>query len=106
MADFAATFWNNGTASKFQMTGTGSWADTGHGRPTASGNYPGSANPPANFAGIANFCEWCHDPAVTHNTAANPFRLRNITDATWGKNGVCMLCHATGSAGVTVGGHF
>jgi predicted CxxxxCH...CXXCH cytochrome family protein len=104
VADFGATFWNNGTASKFQMTGTGSWADTGHGRPTASGNYAGSANPPANFAGIANFCEWCHDPAVGHNVSTNPFRLRNWTDATWGKNGACMICHATGSAGVTVGG--
>jgi nitrate/TMAO reductase-like tetraheme cytochrome c subunit len=104
VADFAATFWNNGTASKFQMTGTGSWADTGHGRPTASGNYPGSANPPANFAGIANFCEWCHDSAVGHNVSTNPFRLRNIADASWGKNGACMICHATGSVGVTVGG--
>ncbi|WP_236685634.1 CxxxxCH/CxxCH domain c-type cytochrome [Geobacter pickeringii] len=104
VADFGATFWNNGTISKFQMTGTGSWADTGHGRPTASGNYAGSGNPPANFAGIANYCEWCHDSTVGHNVSTNPFRLRNWTDATWGKNGVCMLCHATGSAGVTVGG--
>jgi predicted CxxxxCH...CXXCH cytochrome family protein len=104
VADFGASFWNNGTASKFQMTGTGSWADTGHGRPTASGNYPGSANPPANFAGVTNFCEWCHDSSIGHNVSGNPFRLRNWSDATWGKNGVCMLCHATGSAGVTVGG--
>jgi predicted CxxxxCH...CXXCH cytochrome family protein len=104
VADFGATFWNNGTPSKFQMTGTGSWADTGHGRPTASGNYAGSGNPAANFAGVTNFCEWCHDSTVGHNVATNPFRLRNWTDATWGKNGVCMLCHATGSAGVTVGG--
>ena len=104
VADFGATFWNNGTVSKFQMTGTGSWADTGHGRPTASGNYPGSGNPPANFAGVTNFCEWCHDSTVGHNVSGNPFRLRSWTDATWGKNGVCMACHATGSAGVTVGG--
>jgi predicted CxxxxCH...CXXCH cytochrome family protein len=104
LADFGATFWNNGTISKFQMTGTGSWADTGHGRPTASGAYPGSGNPAANFAGVTNFCEWCHDSTVGHNVSGNPFRLRNVTDATWGKNGVCMLCHATASAGVTVGG--
>jgi predicted CxxxxCH...CXXCH cytochrome family protein len=104
VADFGAGFWNNGTVSKIQMTGTGSWADTGHGRPTASGAYAGSGNPAANFAGVANFCEWCHDPTIGHNVAGNPFRLRGWSDATWGKNGVCMLCHATGSAGVTVGG--
>ncbi|MCM0080736.1 CxxxxCH/CxxCH domain-containing protein [Geomonas sp. Red32] len=104
VADFGATFWNNGTMSKFQLTGTGSFADTGHGRPTASGNYPGSANPPANFAGITNYCEWCHDSTIGHNVSTNPFRLRNWADATWGKNGNCMLCHATASAGVTVGG--
>ena len=104
VSDFGATFWNNGSISKVQMTGTGSWADNGHGRPTASGNYAGSGNPPANFAGITNYCEWCHDSTVAHNVSTNPFRLRNLTDATWGKNGVCMLCHATGSAGVTVGG--
>lgn len=104
IADFGTTFWNNGTVSKFQMTGTGSWADTGHGRPTASGNYAGSANPPANFTGITNYCEWCHDSTIGHNVSTNPFRLRGWTDATWGKNGACMICHATGSAGVTVGG--
>jgi len=104
VADFAASFWNNGTISKFQLTGTGSWAVTGHGRPAASGNYAGSANPPANFAGITNYCEWCHDSTVGHYTAGNPFRLRGWADATWGKNGACMICHATGSAGVTVGG--
>ncbi len=104
VADFGATFWNNGTISKFQLTGTGSWADTGHGRPAASGNYAGSANPPANFAGITNYCEWCHDSTINHNVSTNPFRLRSWTDATWGKNGACMICHATGSAGITVGG--
>jgi predicted CxxxxCH...CXXCH cytochrome family protein len=104
VADFGTTFWNNATVSKFQMTGTGSWADTGHGRPTASGAYPGSANPAANFAGVTNFCEWCHDSSIGHNVAGNPFRLRGWTDAAWGKNGNCQLCHATGSAGVTVGG--
>ena len=104
VADFGGTFWSNGAISKFQMTGTGSWADTGHGRPTASGAYPGSANPAANFAGVANFCEWCHDSTIGHNVSANPFRLRSWTDATWGKNGVCMACHATASTGVTVAG--
>lgn len=104
VADFGTTFWNNGVQSKIQMTGTGSWADTGHGRPTASGSYAGSGNAAANFAGITNFCEWCHDSTVGHYVSTNPFRLRNWTDATWGKNGACQICHATGSAGVTVGG--
>ncbi|ABQ27582.1 CxxxxCH/CxxCH domain c-type cytochrome [Geotalea uraniireducens] len=104
VSDFGATFWNNGAISKFKMTGTGSWADNGHGRPTASGNYPGSGNPPANFTGVASYCEWCHDSTIAHNVSTNPFRLRNLADASWGKNGACMLCHAAGSAGVTVGG--
>jgi len=104
VSDFGATFWNNGSVSKFKMTGTGSWADNGHGRPTASGNYAGSGNPPANFTGVASYCEWCHDSTIAHYVSTNPFRLRNLADATWGKNGVCMLCHALGSAGVTVGG--
>ncbi|WP_284694454.1 CxxxxCH/CxxCH domain-containing protein [Geomonas sp. Red32] len=104
VADFSGTFWSNGTLSTIQMTGTGSWADTGHGRPAASGNYPGSGNAAANFTGIANYCEWCHDSTISHGTATNPFRLRNFADPTWGLNGACMICHATGSAGVTVSG--
>jgi len=107
---YGATFWNNGSAAKIQMTGAGSWVDTGHGRVTATGNYPGSnqtgaAVPAANFT-VANSCEYCHDPAVSHNVASNPFRLRNQSDATWGKNGVCMICHdsTVTPAGVTVGG--
>jgi hypothetical protein len=41
---------------------------------------------------------------MPHKTEANPFRLRTITDPVWGKNGVCMNCHAIGSAGITVDG--
>jgi hypothetical protein len=62
-----------------------------------------SGNPGAGFT-IAKGCEFCHDPSIRHKQAANPFRLRNNTDAVWGKNGVCMNCHASGSAGITVSG--
>jgi len=77
------------------------WNTTGHGR--ASGFYP-SGNNAAAFT-VTNACEYCHDPAIAHNVVGNPFRLRNIADATWGMNGVCQSCHGPGTtAGVTVGG--
>ncbi len=95
--DFSGFFYNNGAASKIK--GAGEWDSTGHGRPAASGPYA-SGNTAAGFT-TANACQYCHDSAVTHKTAANPFRLRTITDATWGMNGVCQNCHAEGSSGVT-----
>ena len=76
------------------------WASSGHGRP--AGAYS-SGNPAANLAG-ANPCLYCHDSATGHNASGNYFRLRNSTDATWGRNGACMACHAPGSAGITVDG--
>ena len=97
--DFAGTFYRNGIVSKLQNTGE--WNMTGHGRPAASGNYA-SGNPAADFT-TADACLYCHDDAVTHKTTANAFRLKNITNATWGLNGVCQSCHADGSAGVTAG---
>jgi hypothetical protein len=101
VADFGATFWNNGTISKFQMTGTGSWAGNGHG--LATGSYPGSANPAANFAVVTNQCEFCHDATVGHNVSTNPFRLKNYSTASYGRNAVCLVCHSATGAGVTVG---
>jgi len=101
VADFGAGFWNNGTISKFQMTGTGSWAGNGHG--LATGSYPGSANPAANFGAVANGCEFCHDSTVGHNLATNPFRLRNYSTASYGRNAVCLTCHSSTGAGVTLG---
>ena len=96
--DFAGTFYNNGTASAIKNAGE--WDTTGHGR--AAGNYA-SGNAAAGFT-TPSACLFCHDDAIAHNTASNPFRLRNIDDATWGKNGVCQNCHETGSAGITVDG--
>jgi predicted CxxxxCH...CXXCH cytochrome family protein len=78
----------------------GEWNTTGHGK--ASGFYP-SGNIAAAFT-VINACEYCHDPAIAHNAVGNPFRLRNIADPFWEKNGVCMNCHATSSAGVSIGG--
>lgn len=78
------------------------WLNSGHGRIT--GNYPVSGNPPANFeAASPQQCYYCHDNTVLHGTS-NFFRLRNINDPTWGMNGVCQACHATGSSGITVNG--
>ena len=94
--DFSGTFWNDGIVSKISST---AWTTTGHGRTTA---FP-SGNPAANFS-TTNACEYCHDYTISHKTTANPFRLKNFSDATWQKNGVCMSCHATSSIGVTVDG--
>jgi predicted CxxxxCH...CXXCH cytochrome family protein len=94
--DFSGSFWNNGVISTINAT---AWSATGHGRTTPFS----SGNSAASFTS-ANACEYCHDRTITHKTAANPFRLRNMSDATWQKNGVCMNCHAIGSSGVSVDG--
>jgi len=94
--DFTGLFYDNGITSKIAQTGA--WNATGHGR--VSGVYA-SGNPAASFT-ATNACLYCHDGAVAHKTAANPFRLRNIADAAWDLNGACQSCHAAGSSGVTV----
>jgi len=98
--DFAGTFYSNDVRSQIADSGEGNWNTTGHGRPLASGNYP-SGNAAADFTGT-RACLYCHDDAIAHKTAVNPFRLRNFNDTTWGKNGVCQNCHASDSAGVMV----
>ena len=88
----------NGTKAVISQT---EWLSTGHGK--TSGTYTASGNPAANFeAASPGQCYYCHDNAVLHGTS-NFFRLRNI-GGTWGMNGVCQACHATGSTGVTVNG--
>jgi len=96
--DFTGTFYNND--KKSEIAGSTEWNTTGHGRPAAAGNYP-SGNAAADFTSTGA-CLYCHDAAIAHKTAANPFRLRNFNDTTWGKNGVCQNCHASDSAGVTI----
>lgn len=55
----------------------------------------------ANFGTVTTLaaCQYCHDGSVTHGAAGNFFRLANLTNPTWGKNGVCLVCHAQGSSG-------
>ena len=84
------------------------WKYSGHGKST--GNYDktgaifagfsaAAANSGTNPAG--DQCLYCHDYSVQHGVATNPLRLRNFAHPTYGKNGVCLACHATGAAGVT-----
>jgi predicted CxxxxCH...CXXCH cytochrome family protein len=77
------------------------WAYSGHGRPTASGNYDCTANPPANFtalAGTGDPCLYCHDSTVGHTVGTNPFRLKNQTGVSGysgkGWNATCLVCHS------------
>ena len=73
------------------------WGDSGHGR--ASGAYPATGNPAADFPGAAgseDSCLYCHDASVQHDSPANPFRLSNTS--VW-QNVNCQVCHA-GSATV------
>ena len=92
-------FWSDGQITRKDTMVE--WITTGHGR--SSSDFPGSGNPAAGFTG-PQACEYCHDPSVAHNDTGNPFRLRNQNDPTWGKNGVCMNCHAGIAVGVVIGG--
>ena len=81
------------------------WSYSGHGKTT--GSYDVSGNPAANFPGAVatagDQCLFCHDYSISHGDAANPLRLRNFNSGvqTWGKNSVCLVCHASvGSTGV------
>ncbi len=79
--------YQNGTRAKINMT---QWEDTGHGRPTAAGNYV-SGNPPANFPG--NPCWYCHDNQVIHGTDENPFRLKIHPQFEKRFEKECVFCH-------------
>jgi len=73
------------------------WTYSGHGK--ASGTYDVTGSNAANFPGAAGTgdpCLYCHDYDVIHGDSGNPLRLRNFADPAWGKNGVCLICHATG----------
>ncbi|SNB47392.1 CxxxxCH/CxxCH domain-containing protein [Geobacter sp. DSM 9736] len=96
VANFAATFWSDGTVGKIRLGGH--WDTTGHGRP--SGSYA-SGNPAAAFT-ADNACEYCHDPGVSHENGANPFRLKHYSTAAWGRNAPCLVCHSTDATGVTI----
>ena len=78
----------NGTRARFNFN---QWVTTGHGRPAASGNYPKSGNPPANFPG--NGCWYCHDNNVLHKDSSNPFRLRRHQHFNRRFEKECVYCH-------------
>lgn len=95
---------NNATMAKISRA---EWSFSGHGK--NSGSYQVTGNGFAGFSTAARTagaqgdpCLYCHEyDTVAHGTPSNPMRLRNFADATFGKNGVCLACHATnGSTGV------
>ncbi len=98
--NFNGSFWNDGSIGKIRVIGE--WDTSGHGKP--SGVY-WSGNPAADFTGT-NACEYCHDPGVAHKNGSNPFRLRNYSTTSWGRNAPCLICHATSATGFTVNGVF
>ncbi|HET9551441.1 MAG TPA: CxxxxCH/CxxCH domain-containing protein, partial [Anaeromyxobacteraceae bacterium] len=108
--DLGATFWANGVTATINTT---EWAYSGHGK--ASGTYDVTGNPAAAFptaptAGTSE-CMYCHDSAVTHKVATNPYRLRGVTDANGVSaayntttsdlaNATCLNCHSATANGV------
>ncbi len=88
--------YGNGTTA---MIDGEDWTSYGHGNTTS---YTESGNGGADLdnGGGDDGCLYCHDPGVGHNTAANPFRLANVTGAdAAGKNEVCLTCHGSSNAG-------
>jgi predicted CxxxxCH...CXXCH cytochrome family protein len=93
------------------------YSTRGHGRPTASGNYPGTLNPAAHFDNVANDCYFCHSENAAHapsnDNVNDPYRLNGAGQkagsavGNWADNtdGLCLKCHGTTAdrSGVTVG---
>jgi predicted CxxxxCH...CXXCH cytochrome family protein len=95
--------YSGGTGTTARIDST-QWSYSGHGKTT--GLYDSTTNSAANFpgkAGTGDPCLYCHDSSVGHGATPNFFRLRSFTSGTAG-NQVCLNCHATGSAGVSVVG--
>ncbi len=102
------TFWSDDLVA---IVSTREWTYSGHGK--ASGKYesdnPAAAFPTSPTPGKTE-CLFCHDDAIEHELAGNPFRLRGrsrsggatfdpYTSGTMA-NYACLNCHATGSFGV------
>jgi len=86
-----------GNATTARIDGE-NWVSFGHG---ATAAYAESANAAANFdSGSRDGCAYCHDSAVVHDAAANPFRLANTGG---GKVDNCLICHETGATGYDPG---
>lgn len=79
---------DNGTMAKINLS---QWVTTGHGRYSSAGRYPSSNNPAANFP--TNPCWYCHDNAVIHGDASNPFRLRKHPQYEQRFEKECVYCH-------------
>jgi predicted CxxxxCH...CXXCH cytochrome family protein len=105
--DLGATFWSNSVTATINTT---EWTYSGHGKTT--GTYDVTANAAAAFsttvAGTTE-CLYCHDSAIGHNDAANPFRLRGASLAggatfngysTAAPNAPCLNCHDASDNGV------
>jgi predicted CxxxxCH...CXXCH cytochrome family protein len=104
-----------GTGTQASMTGNGitagvdnaEWMYSGHGRD--AGQYDVSLNPAANLrsggGSGTNKCAFCHNPAVGHDNAANPFRLANFGTFGQGWNGTCYVCHASAAVGNSAPGY-
>jgi predicted CxxxxCH...CXXCH cytochrome family protein len=82
------------------------WNWSGHGKD--SGQYDVSLNPAANLRSGGgtgtNKCAFCHNPAIAHDNASNPFRLANYNVFSQGWNGACYVCHASASVGNSASG--
>jgi predicted CxxxxCH...CXXCH cytochrome family protein len=78
---------------------------TGHGRPTASGTYPVTANPPANYTtALQPRCSVCHLDTGAHISAVlgDADRLKAVVpdglSYTLGISEVCLDCHKVGQS--------
>lgn len=102
-SDTANYAFKNSTMAVISRT---EWSYSGHGK--QSGIYDVTGSTFAGFSTAARVagadgdpCLYCHDyDAIPHGTVTNPMRLRNFSDPVYGKNGVCLSCHATGAQGV------
>ncbi|MDD5762299.1 MAG: CxxxxCH/CxxCH domain-containing protein, partial [bacterium] len=82
------------------------WNWSGHGKD--SGQYDISLNPAAGLLSTStgtNKCAFCHNPAIAHDNASNPFRLANQNVFSQGWNGACYVCHASASVGNSASGY-
>jgi len=79
------------------------WETVGHGRYSTSGRYPVSNNPAANFPG--NPCWYCHDNAVLHNDAGNPYRLQMHHQYERRFEKECVYCHMERTPEECIGCH-
>jgi predicted CxxxxCH...CXXCH cytochrome family protein len=103
-ADTVNYQFKNSTMAKIART---EWSWSGHGKQSGSydvtgAGFAGFSSAAAAAGGSGDPCLYCHEYGnVNHGDTGNPMRLRNFNHPTWGKNGVCLVCHASvGATGV------